>query len=29
MFAERTVGLDDPGMVALLRMVQALRPAHG
>lgn len=25
MFAERTVGLDDPGMVALLRMVQALR----
>lgn len=24
MFADRTVGLDDPGMVALLRMVEAL-----
>ncbi|WP_295550035.1 dihydroxyacetone kinase subunit L [uncultured Pseudacidovorax sp.] len=24
MFADRTIGMDDPGMVALLRMVQAL-----
>ena len=24
MFADKTIGLDDPGMVALLRMVEAL-----
>ncbi|WP_148297030.1 DAK2 domain-containing protein [Candidatus Sodalis pierantonius] len=24
MFAERSIGLDDPGQVALLRMVEAL-----
>jgi len=25
MFAERTIGMDDPGMVALLRMIEGLR----